>query len=710
MDALLYWTGRGLVAMIQALPLRLVARLGRAGGALAWWLDARHRRVTVRNLTRCFATEKSAAEIHALAREVFRRLGENYACAIRTAAMTDAEVARVLDVSGVERVLPDPPAYPRPNRVVAIGHFGNFELYARLSGKAPGYRFSTTYRALNQPGLNRLMQELRTRSDCLYYERRTEAAELRTAMNEGGMMLGLLADQHAGRKGVWGPFLGHDCSTSAAPALLALRYNCPLFSAICFRTELGRWRVEVGNEIPTRENGRSRRPEDITRDLNHALEAAVRRDPANWFWVHDRWKPGRSASRLQPPEPLSDEKSPTTLRGVDAEISDQPPTPSERPDPLRIVVRGVNWLGDAVMSTPALLRLREAFPLADITLLVTDKLADLFQSHPAIDRVLAFRTEETFWQVGRRVKQSRFHLGVVLPNSPRAALELWLGRVPRRVGIARSWRRWWLTEAVAPAPDEARMRKLSARTIRRYLRQPPMGRHFQPGPGAHQLHHYLHLVAALGANPAPIAPSIPVSSAAIEAVQAKFELGSNRKHWLALNAGAAYGSAKRWPVERFIEAAIELQRHGHGRWMILGGPGDVQLAKTIGDGLRRGLPPMGPSGSPFEPPLLLAGRTTLPELAAVLSLARVLLTNDSGPMHLAAAVGTPVVVPFGSTSPELTAPGLPGSDRHRVVRSNVPCAPCFRRECPIDLRCMRTIPVTSVVRALEEILGSDLKY
>jgi heptosyltransferase II len=293
---------------------------------------------------------------------------------------------------------------------------------------------------------------------------------------------------------------------------------------------------------------------------------------------------------------------------------------------------------------------------------------------------------------------------VLLPNSPRSAIELWLGRVPRRVGIARSWRRWWLTETIAPASDETRMRKLSAATIRRYLRQPPASRHFRPAPAAHQIHHYLHLVAALGANPEPVSPLIQVTANEIDAARTRFGLGPLSEPWLAMNAGAAYGSAKRWPVERFIETAIELQRHGHGRWMILGGPGDVELAKRIAEGIRRGLPPVGANGNPFPPPLSLAGRTTLRELAAVLTQSKVLLTNDSGPMHLAAAVGIPVVVPFGSTSPELTGPNLPGAGRHRVLRSNVPCSPCFRRDCPIDLRCMRTIPVMSVVRALEGIL------
>lgn len=293
MDRLLYGMARGLVALIQALPLRTAARLGRAGGELAWWIDARHRRVTLRNLTQCFAGEKSAAEIRQLARETFRRIGEHYVCAIRTAAMSDAEVSQLVEVSGIERLLPDPSTQPPPNRVVVIGHFGNFELYARLARHAPGYRFATTYRALRQPSLNRLMQELRNRSGCLFFERRRDGAALRAAMNEGGIMLGLLADQHAGRKGIRTPFLGHPSSTTTAPAVLALRYRSPLFTAICYRVALGRWRVELGEPIPTSQAGRPRSTREIVCDMNRALETAVRRDPANWFWVHDRWKTGR---------------------------------------------------------------------------------------------------------------------------------------------------------------------------------------------------------------------------------------------------------------------------------------------------------------------------------------------------------------------------------------------------------------------------------
>src|SRR6266542_5873865 len=294
MNTLLYCLVRLAVATLQALPLRVVARLGRAGGAAAWWLDARHRRVALNNLKSCFAGEKSPAEIRALAKENFRRVGENYVCAVKTASMSDGDLKGVLEVTGADKVCqPRTGLKPPGSCVMAIGHFGNFELYARCAGFAPGYQFATTYRALRQPALNQLMQTLREKSGCLYFERRTEGAALRAALNQGGIVLGLLADQHAGDKGMQLPFFGHDCSTSPAPALLALRYGCRIFPAICYRTALARWLVEIGDERPTHDNGNPRSTESIMLEINHAFETAIRRDPANWFWVHKRWKPGR---------------------------------------------------------------------------------------------------------------------------------------------------------------------------------------------------------------------------------------------------------------------------------------------------------------------------------------------------------------------------------------------------------------------------------
>lgn len=312
MNLLLYWPARLLVALLQTLPLRWVARLGRAGGALAHFLDARHRKVAIKNLTLAFGAEKSPAEIQALARENFRRLGENFCCAVKTAAMPPAAMQKHLVFLGAEKILANRTDSGPRNCVVAIGHFGNFELYARFGQFTPGFQSATTYRALRQPALNRVLQNLRTRSGCLFFERRTEAAALKNAMSGSGLLLGLLADQHAGGTGVRLPFFGRDCSTTTAPAVFALRYQCPLFTGICYRVGLARWQIEAGDEIPTSENGQPRSVEALMADVNRAYEAAIRRDPANWFWVHNRWKPANFKIRRRENPAAADAPSATT--------------------------------------------------------------------------------------------------------------------------------------------------------------------------------------------------------------------------------------------------------------------------------------------------------------------------------------------------------------------------------------------------------------
>ena len=300
MDRCLYCLALAIVKLLQWFPLRTVARLGRVGGALAYWLDLRHRRVALRNLQRCFGAERSPAQLRALARENFRRIGENYCSAVKTAAMTWPQLQPHCQFVGAEKMLGHGSTDSGGNVVGAIGHFGNFELYARWSQHVPTVQCATTYRGLPHPALDRLLHSLRIRSGCLFFERRTQVAELKAAMSRSGLFLGLLADQHAGRGGALIPFFGHLCSTSIAPAVFALRYRCPLFTVICYRVALAQWRIEVGDEIPTRHHGRSRPVTDITRDINRAFEAAIRRDPANWFWVHNRWKTSRSRPSPDP--------------------------------------------------------------------------------------------------------------------------------------------------------------------------------------------------------------------------------------------------------------------------------------------------------------------------------------------------------------------------------------------------------------------------
>jgi len=296
-DRVVYLLAASFVWFLQALPLRAVARLGRWGGGLAYWIDARHRKVALRNLTMAFGAEKQESEIRAIACENFKRLGENYCGAIKTAGMTFEELSRYVEIAGAEKILPRPDESEVPSRVVAIGHFGNFELYARFGQFTSLYQCITTYRGLRPPSLDRLLQTLREKSGCLFFERRSDASALKAAMNGPGKMLGLLCDQHAGSGGLRLPFFGEECSTSSAPAVFALRYRCRLFTGFCFRTGLGRWRLEVDEEIATHENGQPRPTEAIMLDVNRAFEAAIRRDPANWFWVHKRWKPAKVATR-----------------------------------------------------------------------------------------------------------------------------------------------------------------------------------------------------------------------------------------------------------------------------------------------------------------------------------------------------------------------------------------------------------------------------
>ena len=318
MDPLLYCLVRALVAFIQAWPLTWVARFGRAGGALAYWIDVRHRRGALRNLAMCFGGEKSLAEIRALAHENFRRIGEAYACAIKTASMSFEELRPRVEFVGSPAVLSPPAGTVPPGVVAAIGHFGNFELYARFTQFAPAYKVATTYRGLRPMALDRVLKSLRERSGCLYFERRSDGPLLRAFMNERAVMLGLLSDQHGGDAGLRLPFFGHECSTSTAPAVFALRYNCVLHTAVCYRVALARWRIELGERIPTLENGRARSIEAIMRDVNLAFETAVRRDPANWFWVHNRWKPGKGRSpkpETRSLEPLKKWQSGSTVEG-----------------------------------------------------------------------------------------------------------------------------------------------------------------------------------------------------------------------------------------------------------------------------------------------------------------------------------------------------------------------------------------------------------
>ncbi|HEY1583210.1 MAG TPA: lipopolysaccharide heptosyltransferase II, partial [Chthoniobacterales bacterium] len=243
-------------------------------------------------------------------------------------------------------------------------------------------------------------------------------------------------------------------------------------------------------------------------------------------------------------------------------------------------------------------------------------------------------------------RQRPFDVGIVFPNSLRVALELWMAGVPRRVGFA-GYRRRWLLNQIARQPE-------------------------RKGPPPHQAEHYLELARSLGADAAVGAIAIAVPVAA-EATAPRF----------GLCPGAEYGPAKRWLPERFAAVADAVG----GEWVLLGTRKDEDVGKQITAAM---------AGSCLN----LIGQTTLEQLIVELRKCRLLLTNDTGTMHLATLLGVPVVAIFGSTEPRLTGPLGSGN---RVVRHQVECSPCFLRECPLDFRCMKAVGVEEVAALVAEL-------
>ena len=348
----------------------------------------------------------------------------------------------------------------------------------------------------------------------------------------------------------------------------------------------------------------------------------------------------------------------------------------------RFVVFAPNWLGDAVMALPAIADVRRALPDASLTVAARPAIAPLFSLVPGIDDVLVLekRGRESFSWKGRE-KDSRplFDTAVLLPNSFHAALTAWRAGVPERWGYRTDWRRPLLTRAI----------------------DPPVG--------VHQVEYYQHLVRALGLldpspfpRPFPGRPQIVVSEElrAIGVNELKGAGWDGRRPLVVLAPGAAYGSAKRWPPASFAELARALASDGIQSVMI-GGRADLPVAREIEAALGV-LDAAAALGPPLDGDVVLnLMGTDLPTLAGILSACRALVSNDSGAMHLGAAIGIRVTAVFGPTNERLTRPAGNG---HIVLTNPVWCRPCMMRECPIDHRCMRGVGVDRVVGAVRHML------
>ncbi len=319
----------------------------------------------------------------------------------------------------------------------------------------------------------------------------------------------------------------------------------------------------------------------------------------------------------------------------------------------RIVVRAPNWLGDVVLSVAAVRDVRRNFPDAHIAVLARPSVAPLYGAVSEVDAVTISRGV----RADAAALRGLFDLAILLPNSFGSALAARMARIPRRWGWDTDGRGVLLTRA-APVPPRLR--------------------------GQNQLYYYRAMLAAMGLDVSPPPESALRCPSAWEARGA--ELLEGQGPWIGLSPGAHFGDAKRWLPERFAAVAQRLAAESGGGVAVLGAASERALAARI-------------TALLSVPAVDLCGRTTLPELVGVLGRLRLLVSNDSGPMHVAAALGTNVVAVFGPSDWRETAPV---GRAHRLLREPVHCSPCLLRECPIDHRCMRRVTVD---RVLDEARG-----
>ncbi len=338
-----------------------------------------------------------------------------------------------------------------------------------------------------------------------------------------------------------------------------------------------------------------------------------------------------------------------------------------------ILVRGVNWIGDAVMTMPALRALKLANPGAKLTLLVKPWVSPLFEKDPNVDEIMHYSEDHGGiagrLRLAREIRKRGFCEAVLFQNAIDAALLAFLGGIPERIGYSRDGRRFLLTKAV------------------------PVDRGLKD---VHHIEYYLNLVSSAGFKAEKSLPWIFLSLE--ERLQARERMKALKRPVIAMNPGATYGSSKRWHPERFAEVGWRVINELGGSVIVLGGTSEVSIAEEIVRLLSRAAALPGQDNRI----LMLAGKTGLRELAAVISESDVLVTNDSGPMHMGYAVGTPVAAIFGSTSPESTGPVGRGDI---VIREPLECSPCFERECKKNnLKCMDLVTPDDVFGAVAKLV------
>src|SRR5436190_4788433 len=406
--------------LLTLLPLRFLFAMGQISGAVAWLVLPQYRKLALRNVRIAFGDGFSEKQIRRIVRRHFKQLGANLLCSVKFTRMPTEKILERVRLENFECV--ENCFRQKQPFVLFLSHIGSWEFCTRLFPHfSHGQRTATVYQRIRNPHIDRHVREARSQFGLEVFERSEGFGKAIELLRSGGG-IGILMDQHAGDGGLWTPFFGRLASTTPLPALLAQRTHAKLIGFAVHTEGFARWRAVA--ERPIENSGES--IESLTARGNDILEKQVRRAPEDWFWVHNRWKTPRPNFLLA-----------KYKRGVFL-------PENTRLKPFRILIRSSNWLGDAVMSVPAVRAIKGGRPDAHVSVAVPEKLAPLWKLVPEVDEIIALPSKSVLTAARLFRRQPPFDVAILFPNSLRSALEGFIARIPWRVGFAGHWRLWHL--------------------------------------------------------------------------------------------------------------------------------------------------------------------------------------------------------------------------------------------------------------------------